>query len=109
MAHGNSNNSNVMIGFQDSPRTLFFIDGMGAIVSAIILGILLPKLEYLKGMPVEVVHYLAMAASVFAIYSLTCYLLNPDRWAIYLRWIGIINLTYCAVSIGLVFYYQLLS
>jgi len=86
-------------------RTLFLIDGLGAIISAVMLGIVLPRFEHLIGMPAVVLKGLTIAATMFAIYSLTCYAIQPKRWHIYLRTIGIVNLLYCAVSIGLVIYY----
>lgn len=88
-----------------NPRTLFLIDGMGAILSATILGIVLPQFEYLIGMPITVLHYLAIAACIMAIYSLTCYVFNPIHWRIYLTIIAVMNLTYCALSLGLVLFY----
>jgi len=91
--------------FKNNPKTMFLIDGIGAIVSAIMLGIVLPKLQHLIGMPTEVLYYLATAAIGFSIYSLTCFAMDPIRWPFFLKVIAYINLTYCAVSIGLVFYY----
>ena len=93
------------VDLQTNPYTLFLIDGIGAVVSAFMLGIILPKLEHFIGMPAEILHYLAIAAALFAVYSLTCYMVRPARWTIFLRIIGMLNLTYCAVSIALVFYY----
>ena len=90
---------------QTKPRTLFLIDGIGAVVSSIMLGLVLPKFQHLIGMPLVVLKGLTIAAVMFAIYSLTCYAVQPKRWHIYLRTIGIVNLIYCAVSIGLVIYY----
>ena len=86
-------------------RTLFLIDGIGAVVSAILLGIVLPTFEDLIGMPISILQGLAIAATIFAIYSLTCFVIAPKRWHIYLRTIAIVNLLYCIASIGLVMYY----
>ena len=94
-----------MINFNDNPRTIFLIDGIGAIVSAVMLGIVLPLLQDLIGMPTEVLYYLASAAVMFAIYSLSCALIVPIKWPTFLRIIAFVNLTYCAVSVGLVYHY----
>lgn len=86
-------------------KALFLIDGIGAVISAIMLGLVLPSLNHLIGMPLHILQYLAIAACLFATYSLACYKASPNRWHQYLRLIGMINLIYCAVSLGLVFYY----
>ncbi len=94
-----------MINFNDNPRTIFLIDGIGAIVSAVMLGIVLPLLQDLIGMPTEVLYYLASAAVMFAIYSLSCAFIVPANWPTFLRIIAFVNLTYCVVSVGLVYYF----
>lgn len=94
-----------MINFNNNPRTIFLIDGIGAIVSAIMLGIILPMLQDIIGMPTEVLYYLASAAVMFALYSLTCAVVVPTKWPTFLKIIAIVNLTYCIVSVGLVYYY----
>lgn len=50
-------------------KQLFFIDGVGAVVSALMLGTILPAVNSYIGMPVLVLHYLGLLACVFAIYS----------------------------------------
>ena len=94
-----------MINFNDNPRTIFLIDGIGAIISAVMLGIVLPLLQDLIGMPTEVLYYLASAAVMFAIYSLSCAFIVPANWPTFLRIIAFVNLTYCVVSVGLVYYF----
>lgn len=86
-------------------KTILLIDGIGAVISAIMLGLVLPSLNHLIGMPFIILRYLAIAACLFATFSLTCYIASPNRWHQYLMLIGMINLIYCAVSLGLVFYY----
>ena len=41
------------IGDIKNPRSLFLLDGLGAIVSAIMLGVVLIRLEYMIGLFVE--------------------------------------------------------
>lgn len=94
-----------MIDFSDNPKTLFLLDGIGAMVSAVMLGLVLPMLQDLIGMPKEVLYYLASAAVFFAIYSLSCAAIGPRKWPTFLRIIAFINLTYCVVSVALVYYY----
>lgn len=92
-----------MENFLNTPKTLFLIDGIGAIVSAIMLGLILPYYKSYIGMPTYILQWLALAAVGFAIYSLTCFIINPTRWSFFLKIIGLINLTYCVVSLGILF------
>lgn len=86
-------------------RTLFLIDGLGALLSAILLGIVLVGLEPFIGMPPDILYVLAGIASAFAIFSLLHYWRwNPD-WQSRLKIIAIANSIYCCLTIGLVVYY----
>ena len=62
------------------------------------------------GMPKTVLTYLSVIAICFCIYSLTCFLFLKGRWTPFIRFIGIANLLYCALTIGLLIkYYPLLT
>ncbi len=84
------------------PRKLFLIDSIGAFVSAIMLGLILTNFVHVFGMPKEILIYLACAACLFCIYSLSCYLQFPKRWWIYMKIIAIINIFYCTITLGFV-------
>ncbi len=88
-----------------SPRKLFLLDGIGAIVSALSLGVVLVQFESIFGMPKQVLYCLAAAASIFAIYSLTCYFSNIKYWRPFLKVIAFANLSYCFATAILVFYF----
>ncbi|WP_436516934.1 hypothetical protein [Ekhidna sp. To15] len=93
-----------------SQKHLFLIDGMGALVSAFFLGFILIRFQSLVGMPVEVLYPLAALALIFAIYSLSCYLLAPTNLHPFLKFIAIVNSFYCLATLGLViWHYQLLT
>lgn len=81
-----------------SPRTLFLVDGAGALVTALIVGVVLPALGEHIGMPRPVLRALALAAAAFAAYSLTCAATQPTRWPGYLRGIASANAGYCLVT-----------
>jgi hypothetical protein len=83
------------------PRRLFLVDGVGALVTALLVGAVLPTLREHIGMPGPVLRVLALIASVFAAYSLTCAARPPRRWPIYLRSIALANATYCLVTAAL--------
>lgn len=87
------------------PKTIFLIDGLGAMLTAILLAFVLTKFEVYFGMPVNVLHCLAMVACVFMLYSLTCYVFLKSRWRVYLRIIMLANLLYCCLTIILTIYY----
>lgn len=84
-----------------TPRTLFFMDGVGALVTALLVGVVLPTLGEHIGMPRPVLRALALTAAVFAAYSLTCAATRPTRWPGYLRAIALANAGYCVVTAAL--------
>ena len=86
-------------------RNIFLIDGLGACVSALFLGVLLVELEAHFGMPRMVLYYLAGLAGLFAIYSLTCHFRKPHNWQPFLMAIIIANLLYSCLTTGLVIYF----
>jgi len=59
-------------------RRLFLIDGIGALVSAVMLGLVLTVWAPVFGMPRRVLIPLALVAAGFAIYSLTCSVRTHD-------------------------------
>ena len=83
------------------PRTVFLVDGVGALVTALLVGAVLPTLREYIGMPRPMLRALALIAAVFAAYSLTCAATPPRRWPIYLRGIALANAAYCLVTAAL--------
>jgi FtsH-binding integral membrane protein len=81
-----------------TPRTLFLIDGVGALVTALLVGAVLPTLGEHIGMPRPVLRALALTAAVFAAYSLTCAATRPRRWPGYVRGIALANAGYCMAT-----------
>lgn len=55
-------------------KTLFAIDGLGALLSVFLLGVVLVQFESLFGMPKETLYFLAFLPCLFAVYDLVCYL-----------------------------------
>ncbi len=86
-------------------RKLFLLDGFGAILSAILLGIVLVKLERLFGIPKSTLYVLASLPCLFAIYDFYCYFKIEKNLKKFLKGIAIVNLLYCCLSIGLAFYH----
>jgi hypothetical protein len=93
-----------------NPRRIFLIDGLGALLTAFLLCVVLPSFQKFFGMPVRVLYVLGAVAVVFAVYSFSCYRWVTASHRIFLAAIIIANLLYCVASLGLVIYYfQLLT
>ena len=84
-----------------TPRALFLMDGVGALVTALLVGVVLPTLRDHIGMPRSVLRALALTGAVIAAYSLTCAATRPKRWPGYLRSIALMNAGYCLVTAAL--------
>lgn len=55
------------------PKQLFLIDGLGAILSAILLGLVLVRFERIFGIPSSTLYFLAIIPIFFAIYDFLSY------------------------------------
>jgi hypothetical protein len=93
---------NIASKMAQNPNRLFLIDSLGAVISALSLGVVLVQLESLLGMPRDILYYLAAAAVVFAFYSFACYWRVKENWRPFLKFIAIANFVYCLISIVLV-------
>ncbi len=90
---------------QIPPKKLFLIDGLGAVLTTFMLGAVLARYEAWVGMPRDVMLLLALIASGFALYSLSCFFLVEKRWRPFLQVIVIANVLYAMLTLGLVFYF----
>lgn len=88
-----------------NPKRLLGIDGLGALLSAFFLGVVLVRFEDYFGMPRTVLYALSLVACLFAIYSICCYFLLTHHWRPYLKIITILNILYCCLTMGFVFYF----
>ncbi|MEQ9468226.1 MAG: hypothetical protein RLN88_12485 [Ekhidna sp.] len=82
-------------------KTLFLIDAIGAMLSAVLLGIVLVQFQPMIGLPVHILRILAGIAALFMIYSFSCFMVNPTNAAVKLRTIAIANLLYCVITLVL--------
>ncbi len=83
------------------PRRVFLMDGLGAVVSALALGVGLPAIQPLIGMPREVLLFLAAIPVVYAVYSFGCAARLPVKWPSWLRGIAMLNAAYAGLSVAL--------
>ncbi len=88
------------------PRTLFLIDGLGAMLTASLLVGLLGNFEGFFGVPRQQLYVLAAIAGIFALYSLTCYVVSPANWKLFLKMIAFANLAYCVFTLVIVFFFS---
>lgn len=89
----------------ENPRKLFLLDGIGALVSAFSLGVVLVQLEAFFGIPRNTLYFLAFLPCLFAAYDFYCYWRIKENWRVYLKAIAIVNLLYCVISLALAFYH----
>lgn len=85
-------------------KKLFLIDGLGALVTALLLSQVLARFESVFGMPREILWVLAGIAGCFAVYSFLCHLFIEENGQPYLKGIAVANTVYCITTLGLVIY-----
>jgi len=86
------------------PKIVFLIDGLGAVLTAILLITVKTFNEYF-GMPLKTLTVLSIIAFIFAIYSLSCFAFSDNNSQKLLRPIIVANLTYCILTLGIVIYF----
>ena len=89
--------------FAEKQETLFLIDSIGAFMTAFFLFVIKVQFNEYFGMPETVLTYLSVIAICFCIYSAACFIFLKEHRSIFIRLIGIANLLYCALTIGLMF------
>ncbi len=91
------------------PKTIFLIDAVGALVSAILLGLVLTRLEAFFGLPKNVLYVLSGIAVLLSVYSLAHAFVQPSNPSVRLKLIAVANLCYCVLTFVLLlaFYPQL--
>lgn len=88
-----------------NPKILFPIDGFGAVLSAIMLGVVFVEYEFLFGIPKSTLYFLASLPCIFAVYDFYCYFIIDNKIGRYLKIIAYFNLIYCCLSIGFSIYH----
>ena len=88
-----------------NPKKIFLMDALGAAVSAILLGVVLVKLERVFGIPESTLYFLAAFPILFILYDLFCLTKNKNDLGPFLKLIAVVNITYCCLSIGMTIYH----
>ena len=86
-------------------RKLLLLDGAGAIASTLSLGVLLPAFRQHIGLPITVLYLLAGLAGLLVLYSFIAYFFFAHRWKRFLLGAALANLSYCAVTLLVLFNY----
>jgi hypothetical protein len=84
-----------------SSTKVLLIDGIGAIISAVSLGIIIPACHSYFKVPLDVLYILAGIAVLFSVYSFFFYMYSGENWKKFLRVIAIANLSYCFLTAAL--------
>jgi len=88
-------------------KSLFLLDGIGAVFSAFMLGIVLIKLEHIFGIPKKTLIILATIPCFFLLYDIYGYFTkNKSTSKKLLKGIAYLNLIYCFLSIGLAMFHM---
>ena len=91
---------------ESDPKRLFLVDGVGAILSAFLTGVVLVRFESIFGIPPSTLYLLAAIPVVFAIYDFIGYRTDEIKIGRCLKGIAIMNLLYCCLSIGFALYHM---
>lgn len=85
-----------------TPKKLFAIDAIGALISSIMLGVILTYIQPLIGLPKSILYKLSIVALVLFTYSSLCFIFIKHSFSPFLITIGIANLCYCIASVYLI-------
>ncbi len=83
-------------------RTLLLADALGACLSAVLLGLVLPAFDERFGMPRQTLHGLALIAAVFALHGFLGWRFGGPAPKAWLRRILFANILYCGLTAGMV-------
>lgn len=89
-----------------SPKVLFQIDAIGALTSALMLGVVLVHFQEYVGIPIHILCILAAIPIGFVIFDIAVLITTRSSYRIPLRIIASLNLTYCLVSLLLAYYHS---
>ena len=91
---------------RSNPRVLFVVDAVGATLSAVMLGVVLVRLEGVFGIPRPTLYLLAAFPCIFALYDLSVYAWVRRNLERPLERIAYLNVGYCVLSLGLALYHR---
>ena len=84
-----------------NPKTLFLVDGMGAVLTAILLGLVLPRYESFFGIPSHMLNVLATIPVLYLSIDIYAFYKSEVYMAKLLRIVARLNFLYCILSLGM--------
>lgn len=88
-----------------SPKQIFLIDALGALLTCLLLILIQTKFNFHFGMPSNQLTILSIIAFVFFCYSISCFFLfSQINWKRFLKIISSANLIYCGLTLFLLLY-----
>jgi len=87
-------------------KTIFLLDGIGAAISAVSTGLLLPLFSEELGLSVRTLYMLAVFPLAYGIYSLSCYRFVKETKPWMLMALAVANLVYCLIAVVLILFYE---
>lgn len=97
---------NIIDNLSKAPHKLFLIDGLGALLSASMLGGILVRFNDLVGMPTSILFFLAFFPIIYVVYDVYCYQTITSNLVQKIKGIVSLNILYCCISIVAVFWYK---
>lgn len=85
-----------------SPRKIFLADAIGAFMTSALLGLVLVNFNTQLGLSKQVFYSLTLLVVPYFIYSLSVYLLKPNKWSSFLKGIALANVFYCVITISVI-------
>ena len=95
--------TNILSRLNINPKTIFLIDGFGALLTSIILLAILMPFQDFFGMQKDILTLLSLIALAFAVYSFSCYFFLERNYKPFLFGISTANFMYCCLTLGLVY------
>lgn len=93
-----------------NPKQVFLVDGVGALISALFLGLILIKHQPVIGLPESALYFLASFPVLFAVYDFFCFAFLKLKARALLKGIAYANLCFCLTSlIVTLFHFQLIT
>ena len=89
-----------------NPQQLFLVDAVGALISAVLLGLVLTRFYDFFGIPIHALHILAIIPCFFILYDVVSYFQSRELSATLLKGIAFFNVTYCVFSLIMAFLHR---
>jgi hypothetical protein len=92
--------------FKNNPKKIFLYDGIGALLTAFMLGVVLVYFQSYIGLPQQILYFLSVLAFMIALFSFYTYYFVHRSLSPYLLSILALNILYCCLTASLLFYFK---